>query len=356
MKEWMELRKEYGYAPSLPQDSDTSPAEIADQLENAASETEAALVEVEKHLPPPRRSDELRGIVDLLRITAALGHYFAVKDRAAVAWEVYRLTGAQEQKLAAVEHIDAALKAWERYAELMKKRRGQFLQGHLCIADQPSPWSQLDFWHNWSAAPWKLDDLTAWWRREADLIKERLETWPSEQLEAPKFGDLQTLSTKAKTLYRFDFEEDETEQYNILPGQGCDVRITRDPKLIIEGEASLMCDSRKSDNEWSMLFMTRSEAVKLQPNTTYQVAVKYRVIEGSDEWGAPFGMALRTPEGGMENEKGDFRQWGARPGRVREKILTGVLADYDDYFLFLTIHGRAAIVVDDIRIAEIERE
>jgi len=47
---------------------------------------------------------------------------------------------------------------------------------------------------------------------------------------------------------------------------------------------------------------------------------------------------------------GDARMWSGPEGAGRERVLFARLGDFPDYHLFFCIHGKAAIVIDDIRI------
>jgi hypothetical protein len=123
---------------------------------------------------------------------------------------------------------------------------------------------------------------------------------------------------------------------------------------VIDGAASLLADSHRATSEWSMLFMTRPSVVRLEPGASYQVALKYRVLDGGEaRYPEPFAMAFRSDKGGVTSDRGDARTWGGRPGGVREHILEATLGDFDDYYLFPSTHGRAAMVVDDIRIVKV---
>ena len=113
--------------------------------------------------------------------------------------------------------------------------------------------------------------------------------------------------------------------------------------------------SRRSTSEWSAIFETIPSAVHLEAGATYQVSLKYRVLDGGEERYAagPFGMAFRSEKGGVPSDRGDSRTWGGRPGGVHEHILEATLGDFDDYHLFISTHGRAAMVVDDLRIVKV---
>ena len=309
---------------------------------------------VRGHGAPPLRPDELTRIVRLVRLNAALGRYYAARDRSALAWELYRVLGAPDQKQMALAEIAATATSWQRYAVLLKGMYGEKLSGYVSAVAKPPPWGQLDFWTGYRGGMWRIDDLTAHWQREAEVLAERLNTWPRAALEGPTFDELRTLAAGAQPVATLDFERADDPQYEVPTTFAPDAAITRDPKLVIAGAASLLADSRRAAGEWSMIFQTRPQALRLERGATYQVALKYRVLDGGEaRYPEPFAMAFRSVQGGVPSDRGDARTWGGPPGGVRERILEATLGDFDDYFLFISTHGRAAMVVDDIRIVNI---
>lgn len=351
---WIARRRALGFAAVPAKPGDTEPATLAAQLEDLAASAAAAVDAVEKLGPAPRRPEELARILRLLRLNTALGRYYAARDRGVLAWELYRALGAPEHKQAALGHIAATVAAWGLYAGQLKGLYGERLSGYVSAVAKPPPWGQLDLWYGYRGGAWRVDDLTARWQREADVLTTRLNTWPREALEGPTFDELRRLAPDAQLVAAIDFEQADDPRYEVPTTAAPDAAITRDAQVVISGTASLLADSRRAAGEWSIVFATRPQAVHLERGVTYQVELRYRVLdEGEARYPEPFAMAFRSEKGGVPSDRGDVRTWGGRPGGVRERILEATLGDFDDYFLFLSTHGRAAAVVDDLRIAKV---
>jgi hypothetical protein len=91
----------------------TTPLEIADALEAAASRALAALPELRAAQGPDK---ELRLTLGDLEAMAHLGRYYAAKIRGAASLALYDRTGAEADKAAAVRALSAALESWYRYS------------------------------------------------------------------------------------------------------------------------------------------------------------------------------------------------------------------------------------------------
>ncbi len=354
LADWIASRRAHGFASTPPRPGDTEPPAIAAELDDLARRAETGADEVERLGAPPLRADELTRVLRMIRLNAALGRYYAARDRSALAWEMYRALGVPEQKQTALAEIAATATAWERYATLLKGMCGAQVSGYVSAVAKPPPWGQLDFWYGYRGGTWRIDDLTARWQREAEILTERLNTWPREKLEGPTFDELRTLAADAQPVATFDFEQADDPRFRVLTNYAPDAAVTRDPKLVLDGAASLLVDSRRAEGEWSTIFETLPAAVHLEAGATYQVSLKYRVLDsGEARYSEPFGMAFRSEKGGVPSDRGDARTWGGQPGGEREHILQATLADFDDYHLFLSTHGRAAMVVDDLRIVKV---
>lgn len=354
LAQWLSQRRAHGFASVPPGPGDTEPVAIAAELGELARRAEAGADAVERLGAPPLRPEELARILRMVRLNAALGRYYAARDRSALAWELYCVLGAPEQKRAALAQIAATSRTWQRYASLLKGLYGERLSGYVSAVAKQPPWGQLDLWNGYRGGMWRIDDLTARWQREAEVLAERLSTWPRQALEGPTFDELRTLAPGAQPVATLDFELPADPRYEVLTTWAPDAAVTRDPKLVIAGAASLLVDSRRATSEWSEVFVTRASALRLEAGATYQVALKYRVLDGGEaRYPEPFGMAFRSGKGGVPSDRGDARTWGGRPGAVREHILEATLGDFDDYFLFISTHGRAAMVVDDLRIVKV---
>lgn len=348
MAAWIASRRQRGFAPRIMPADSTTPPQIADEIESLARTTLDAVQKVREL--SPEAGPPLERMLGMLSLNARLGLYLAARDRAAIEWEVYRLTASPTHRQAAVQAIESSARLWRQYAGDYRRLHGPIIWGQVSTGSHPPPWSQLDLWYSYSNRPWDIDRLTAHWQREAQVLLRRLQAWPHEAIEPPVFDEMGALAEDAEIAHCLDFEGDDSGSYELITRWTRDVTVTHDPNFVLNGQASLLADSRSSDNEWNEVFAAH---MPFEARGKYQVAIAYRVVAGSDQYRQPFAMALRTPKGGVPMDKGDARMWGARAGQKRERVMTAELADFDDYYLFLCIRGKAAIVVDDIRIAKL---
>jgi hypothetical protein len=95
--------------------TETTPLEIADALEGAASETVAAL---DKLRETSKTDPELRKNVTDCEALAWLGRYYASKIRGACALAQFDLNGDKCEHDAALRHLGEALAHWKRYSAI----------------------------------------------------------------------------------------------------------------------------------------------------------------------------------------------------------------------------------------------
>ena len=160
------------------------------------------------------------------------------------------------------------------------------------------------------------------------------------------------LSPTSSQEYGWDFEgaggaggpEGERSQGLILTHAGA----TGDAALVIEGDASLLADSRESGEEWNEYIHTDRAACPLRAETAYTVTLRYRALEPHGP--EVFYLLLRSEALGKESGDRGRCWWNAWDGRVHTKNAVIRTGPADDYYLILGIRDAGAIVVDDLRI------
>jgi len=90
-----------------------TPPQVAEALGHEADAAEAALVQLEA-----ADDKELRLTLGDIRAMALLGRYYAAKLRGAVALAWFDATGEAEAQAEAVRHLEAAVEAWQVYADV----------------------------------------------------------------------------------------------------------------------------------------------------------------------------------------------------------------------------------------------
>jgi hypothetical protein len=94
---------------------ETTPLEIAADLDGAAADTFAAL---EKLRAPAKQDTELQKTVNDCESLAHLGRYYAAKIRGACALALFDATADKHEQATALRHLDEALAHWKAYAAL----------------------------------------------------------------------------------------------------------------------------------------------------------------------------------------------------------------------------------------------
>jgi hypothetical protein len=95
----------------------------------------------------------------------------------------------------------------------------------------------------------------------------------------------------------------------------------------------------------------RPGVVKLERGNKYQLEFDYRVIEEDLDYpDNPFAVAGRSPTGGWEKDIGTRRFWSGRKGTEGHRVIILEPKEFDDYIIFFSLHGRGAILIDNLRL------
>jgi hypothetical protein len=135
----------------------TTPLEIADALDGAASQTTAALDALRQ---AAEEDSELRKTVIDCEALAWLGRYYASKIRGASALALFDVNGDAFEREAALRHLDDALAHWKRYAAIRDAHYVPALYnrvGHVNVtALTAQVAADLDIARNWN--PGTIED------------------------------------------------------------------------------------------------------------------------------------------------------------------------------------------------------
>ncbi len=351
---WLRKDRTLGFQPRPAHGGEVTPLDVAAELGGHVAHAQAAMAQVSRLRDTARSArDELRLMLGYAAKNIALGEFYVHKDRAAVAWERYRLLGTPADATRCVAELESSVRAWRNYAAVGDRLDPGGVWYQNSVFCYPPPWAQTDFWNNYSAAHCtRMAELTPLWEREVEAVRERLAGARTraerEELVPPLMDEIVPWLAGGRLIASVDFEGDDAKLVRIAEDSG---RLTDDPAEVLDGRRSLVGDSRKTGREWTEYMTTDPAAVRFRPNARYQIRLRYRVLDGGDgKFRPPFAMALRSPRGG---DVGDMRMWGRPTGTVAERVFTARTGDFDDYYLFLSIHGPAAIAVDDIAIQEL---
>jgi hypothetical protein len=355
LDDWLALQRRLGFEPQLARGGEVTPLDVAAELEGHVTRAQAAMAQVSRLKETARSArDEVDLMLRYAGKNIALGEFYVHKDRAAVAWERYRVLGTPADATRCTAELARSVKAWQTFAELGDALDPGGIWYQNSVFCYPPPWTQTDFWNNYSAAHCtRMAELTPLWEREVEAVRERLARarTPAEReaLVPPLMEEIVPWLPGGRPVARLDFEGEDAALARIAEDAG---RLTDDPAVVLDGRRSLIGDSRATGREWTEYMTTDPAQVRFQPKTRYQIRLRYRVLDGGDgRFRPPFAMALRSPKGG--GDVGEMRMWGRPTGTGAERVFTARTEDFDDYYLFLSIHGPAAIAVDDIAIQEL---
>jgi hypothetical protein len=321
----------------------TSPPAIADEIEAHSARCTSDLERV-RRASRPSDGAYLRSLLDLLALNAALGRHYAAKIRAAVAWERFRRGLGAGQ--ACVAQLSESVRAWEqvvRVADRIYPGNVSLYRSELASAP---PWRQNQIWESYAQAQGHWRDSLEPFRRELALVTAEV-SHDRRQASLPLWENLRGVPTAELTpLFADDFARKDEVSWTWEPGASC----VRPASGSGSGVARL--DSRGLPDEWHMMLEWRPGAVRIVPGRRYQVTFRYHVVDPGSEYGNPFAVAARSASGGVPADTGTARTWGAPKGATGRRTVMLTPEKYDDYRLFFSIHGHAAVEIDDLRVGE----
>ncbi len=325
----------------------TTPADIAGQIEALAS-TCRANVRTARAALKPSDSERLRSLLDLLDLSAALGDHYAAKVRAAIDWERWR-AGNEASGAACVKHLSASVDAWEQVVAVANRiYPGNVGYWRSEMASAP-PWTQNQIWESYAMVQGHWRDNLEPFRQELALVREEIARGP-RSASLPLWEALRAVPASRLTpVFADGFDEAGTARRAWDPG----ATRTAEASEVLAGAGAALLDSRGLPGEWHMMLRSDRAALRLAPGKRYQVTFRYRVVDPGKEYASPFAVAARSDKGGVPADIGSGRTWGAAKGAAGTRTVLLEPRSYDDYYLFFSIHGAAAVVIDDLRVAEV---
>ena len=145
---------------------------------------------------------------------------------------------------------------------------------------------------------------------------------------------------------RVDFETEDPP--------GCSLtgfaRITGDPGQVLAGARSLLADTRTCDSEWNVFLETPPGL--LESGARYALSFDYRVIERDPEVGWFYFLFESAKEKEARGTPWVWKSYTAWKGAGEKGAfhLNAVLGPYDDYAFRMAVHGKGAIVIDNLRL------
>ncbi len=121
-----------------------------------------------------------------------------------------------------------------------------------------------------------------------------------------------------------------------------------DPGEIVEGKRSIV-GRYQGVNSYNQILFSNPDILPLQPNTTYTVTFKYRILEAPDKG---FELLFYSQKGASLNDWVESSiEFKGKKGDQGKITLTATLKKYADYQLLFNIIGQGAIAIDSVSLA-----
>lgn len=147
-----------------------------------------------------------------------------------------------------------------------------------------------------------------------------------------------------------DFEFGVPPEFSTTCGSGIG-QWTTDPGLVVDGIGSLVGRTTAGGGTWQLFLCSDPGQVILQPNRTYSVAFRYRVVEAPPP-GGYFFVNARSDVNQSASDRNAIILLDIPAGTVGEARGEATLGPYADYEFLWGIKDGGRIVVDSIRIVE----
>lgn len=331
----------WDYAKGNVPEGAITPPQIADNIESYAK---GCLKELQ--ILREKGGKHLSSLLDRLELNAYLGLHFAEKIRSAVYWAKFKL--GEDIASSCLKHLQKSVRAWEKVVEIANRLYPGNLSFWRCEIASLPPWRQNQIWYSYALVQGHWRDHLEPFRKEIAIVekeikkgreKARLPLWEELLAEPPE---------RLELVFSEDFEEKNEEEW--IWGECASLS-----KKAITGKGSALLDSRNLQGEWHLALQTRPQKVKLEPGERYQLEFDYKIIgEGLDYPDNPFGVAGRTPTGGVPHDIGTGRFWSGIKGASGHRVVMLEPKEYHDYYIFFTLHGRGAVMIDNLRLYKVK--
>lgn len=328
----------------------TTPPGVAAELERLAKSSLDALGQVRPHIGEiNERKRELENTLKLIELNCWFGLHCAEKIRAGVAWESWRTARPGAREEAVLAHLDTSIEHWLKLSDLAWEVFPHPIPFWQSRVPYDPPWDHWDLWLNYAWEQFHQRGMLRIFGRERELVAAQLRG-AKEKARLPLFPELDVHPGREETVAVFDFEAGWPEGLKATPAKGDLVELTSKPEHAVDGSRSVLCDTRGSDEEWHNCLKTDPARVKLEPGKVYRVRFDYKVIDPGSAHRTPFAVAARTTAGGHTRDVGSYRLWRGEAGQTGHKVVILEPKEFDDYYLFFCIRGKAAVSIDNIRI------
>lgn len=123
-------------------------------------------------------------------------------------------------------------------------------------------------------------------------------------------------------------------------------RLSADPNEVIEGKYSLI-GKYIGAGEYNHILITNSGELHLEPEITYTVSFKYKILETPDKG---FELLFYSAKGAAADDWLTSKVFTGKAGDEGDETVTTTLKNYDDYQIFWNIVGKGSVAIDSISV------
>lgn len=331
----------WDYAKGKVSEGALTPLQIANELEEYARNCLKETGDLKKQV---NENEYFAQLLDRLELNAFLGLHYAEKIRSAVDWAKFKL--GEDASSSFLNHLKQSVEHWEKVVEVAERLYPGNLSFWRCEIASPPPWRQNQIWYSYASVVGHWRDHLEPFRRELKILEREISKG-REEARLPLWEEL--LAEPPENL-ELIFSED-FEGKNDKWVWGPCASLTTQKEEVIEGKGSALFDSREIEGEWHLALQNFQDAFKLEVGRKYQLEFDYKILEeGLDYPDNPFAVAGRTPTGGVPYDIGTGRFWDGTKGAVGHRVVILEPKEYDDYYIFFSLHGKGAVVIDNLRL------
>lgn len=329
--EYAEAMRQEGALPK-----GTTPLDIANELDGHA---DAIAQAVEQMQPLEGRCSwgrpRFRTLLGVLTMNEMLARHTAAKIRAALAWQLWHTGGGRTE--ATLPGLDESVAYFERYAQVAERLYPRAYGTQRNVLTKPPPWTNLDLWQHYRFVPdYRFAEYAERFRRERDLIAAALAEGRHElpyelDLVPPLEGGAIAGINEEGPFGGF--------RLNHFP-----------PKATATMEdGRLVCEHKGTGADFYFPFVTDVEQCPLGVGARYELIFRYEITRVGEEHPLKLSLGARTTEGGWRRDVG-ARYFSGPVGTTGEIRTQFVPEEFEDYYVYLSMNGDGAIVVEDVRL------
>jgi len=284
---------------------------------------------------------DFNNLLGVLTMNELLARHSAAKIRAAVGWERWR--SGQAGKEVCLEPLQESANHFRAYAELTTELYPGRWAAKINVLTKRPPWTHLDLWQHYTFVPdYSFLEFADRFAREYDLIVAAMD---AGRVELPYALDL-VPPVEGEVIARCNTDG---------PSAGI-LTNSFDAKANAEQQGSrLVCHFGGARSDFYFPLSSDPAVLPLQRGVRYELVFRYEILRVGADAPLMLSIGARTTEGTWHKDVG-ARYFSGTAGTTGEIRTQFVPADYDDYYVYVSMSGDGDLAIEDLRLVrEAER-